>query len=309
MEELRVQIELVASARSTVLVTGETGTGKGLVARTIHECSRRRNSPFVHVDCAALSPSVIESELFGHERGAFTGANERRRGRFELAEEGTLFLDELAETEPHIQAKLLRALQDRRIERVGGTETVSVRARIIAATNRDLAVEMANGRFRPDLFYRLQVFELRLPPLRDRISDVPLLVRSALEELGASQSDATEAFYGRLLEHSWPGNVRELRNLVERLLIFKPRGTWSVADLQRVAFQPISVLAAQLEGDPRDAKMRSSDPESRGLFEERERMRLSQALSRHRWNVSAAARSLGLSRGALRGRMSRLGLR
>jgi two-component system response regulator PilR (NtrC family) len=186
---------------------------------------------------------------------------------------------------------------------------VSVRARIIAATNRDLAVEMANGRFRPDLFYRLQVFELRLPPLRDRISDVPLLVRSALEELGASQSDATEAFYGRLLEHSWPGNVRELRNLVERLLIFKPRGTWSVVDLQRVAFQPISVLAAQLEGDPRDAKMRSSDPESRGLFEERERMRLSQALSRHRWNVSAAARSLGLSRGALRGRMSRLGLR
>ena len=152
-------------------------------------------------------------------------------------------------------------------------------------------------------------FELRLPPLRERGLDVPLLVRAALEELGASQSDATEAFYGRLLEHSWPGNVRELRNLVERLLIFRPQGAWDVADLRRVSFEPSSARAVRSGADPHDPQPRSSDPESRRLFEDRERMRLSQVLSRNRWNVSAAARSLGLSRGALRGRMSRLGLR
>jgi transcriptional regulator with GAF, ATPase, and Fis domain len=177
IDALRKAARAVAATRATVLVTGETGTGKGLVARLIHDLSGA--SRFVHVDCASLAPTVIESELFGHERGAFTSAAERRIGRFERAGSGTVFLDEVADVEPSLQAKLLRILQDRAFERVGGSETLPLRARVIAATNRDLAADIDSGRFRSDLYYRLQVVELRIPPLRQRREDLPLLFEAA----------------------------------------------------------------------------------------------------------------------------------
>ena len=326
IEELRAQIEAVAATRSTVLITGETGAGKGLMARAIHDLSSESGLPFVHVDCASLSPTVIESELFGHERGAFTGAQERHRGRFELAGRGTLLLDEIAEVEPRLQAKLLRVLEDRIFERVGGSETLPVRARILAATNRDLMSEIAGGRFRADLYYRLQVFELRVPPLRERLSDVPMLVRAAIEKHGDAETRAPavdETFHDRLLEHGWPGNVRELMNLVERLLISLPEGPWDAANLDGLlsdlhagslaASRDAAAVSsggserASERGSERDSRERESD--SRAGFEAAERRQISLALCRHRWNVSAAARSLSISRGALRGRMTRLGLR
>ncbi len=294
---LRRAIRAVAATRSTVLVTGETGTGKGLVARLIHELSGE--SAFVHVDFASLSPTVIESELFGHERGAFTGAAERRAGRFERAGTGTVFLDEVADVEPQVQAKLLRILQDRVFERVGGDETLPLRARVVAATNRDLAREIEVGRFRADLYYRLQVIELRVPPLRQRPGDLALLFQAAVGDLYASVDikapHVPKAFHARLVSHSWPGNVRELRNVAERLSVARPEGPWSVSDLDDLLAGPAAVGSPPAAG-------------SRSLFEERERRELEALLAAHRWNVSAAARSLGTSRGSLRGRMARLGL-
>jgi DNA-binding NtrC family response regulator len=295
IDALRGAIRAVAASRSTVLVTGETGTGKGLVARLIHELSGE--ATFVHVDFASLSPTVIESELFGHERGAFTGAAERRVGRFERAGTGTVFLDEVADVAPSLQAKLLRVLQDRTFERVGGDETLRLRARVVAATNRDLAREIEAGRFRADLYYRLQVVELRVPPLRQRRSDVALLFRAAVADLhearGKSVPAISQAFFDRLVSHAWPGNVRELRNVAERFSVAKPEGPWRVADLD-------DLLAAVA---PNHAAAGS-----RSDFEAYERRELEDVLSAHRWNVSAAARSLGVSRGSLRGRMARLGL-
>ena len=288
---LRRELQVVAGTGSTVLITGETGTGKGLVARLLHELSGA--SPFVHVDCASLSPSLIESELFGHERGSFTGASERRVGRLEQAGEGSLFLDELAELDPWLQSKLLRVLQDRVFERVGGAETQSLRARVMAATNRDLPQEIAAGRFRADLYSRLQVFEIRVPPLRDRRSDLPLLVDFLASRWGRRPRMA-ESFGSRLQAYDWPGNVRELANVLERLQITKPEGPWEASDLDGL-----------LVGRPRRPVAQS--PTGREGFLEYERASLEALLLQHRWNVSAAARSLGVSRGALRGRLSRVG--
>jgi DNA-binding NtrC family response regulator len=304
VDTLRGAIRAVAATRSTVLVTGETGTGKGLVARLIHDLSGA--SGFVHVDCAALSPSVIESELFGHERGAFTGASERLVGRFERAGTGTVFLDEIGDVAPALQAKLLRVLQDRAFERVGGSETLPLRARIVAATNRDLAQEIDAGRFRADLYYRLQVVELCVPPLRDRRSDVPILFQSAVSQLyevrRAVLPDLADGFLARLVAHSWPGNVRELRNVAERLSVVKPGGPWRVEDLD-------GVLGRRGEGAGRSPSVtRLQQRPSRSRFEDAERAELARQLEEHRWNVSAVARTLGISRGALRGRMARLGI-
>ena len=229
------QLERVAATEATVLLVGESGTGKEVAARALHDASARRDAPFVAVNCAALSETLLESELFGHEKGAFTGATAQRRGRFELADGGTLFLDEVAEIAPHLQAKLLRVLQERRFERVGGTRTLVVDIRLVAATNRDLAAEMREGRFREDLFHRLSVFPVRLPSLRERTGDVLPLAAHLLERMaartgrhGLTLDDAAKA---ALLAHPWPGNVRELANVLERATILALTPRIGVADL------------------------------------------------------------------------------
>jgi two-component system response regulator HydG len=223
MLELYATIAKVAASASSVLITGESGTGKELVARAIHMRSPRCAAPFVRVNCGALPEGVLESELFGHEKGAFTGAMRQRRGRFELAEGGTLFLDEIADIGPAVQMRLLRVLQEREFERVGGEQTVRVNVRVIAATNRDIRAEVAEGRFREDLFYRLYVIPLALPPLRERKEDIPLLadhfVRRLCAALGRPQVELTPRALRLLTLYDWPGNVRELENALERALV------------------------------------------------------------------------------------------
>jgi DNA-binding NtrC family response regulator len=291
MVELRERIRRVAGRDASVLITGESGVGKELVAREVHAASRRARGPFVAVSCCALSEGLLESELFGHERGAFTGAIARLAGRFERAHGGTLFLDEIGEAPPGVQARLLRALQEREFERVGGTETVRVDVRVVAATNRDLGRLREEGRFRDDLFHRLNVFPLHVPPLRERRSDIAVLARelAARHRLALEWTDAASA---RLAAHDWPGNVRELENAIERLGILCEDA--SAVTLERVeqALDPAGVDGAG----------------ARAAFEEGERGRYEELLRRHRWNVSAVARALGLSRGALRHRMRKHGL-
>jgi DNA-binding NtrC family response regulator len=216
----------VARSRASVLLLGETGTGKELIAHAIHELSQRRNRPFVRVNCGALSENLLESELFGHVRGAFTGAIDNRTGRFEAAHTGTIFLDEINSTTPHLQVKLLRALQEREFERVGDTQTIRVDTRVIAASNRDLLSESAAGRFREDLYYRLNVVPIHLPPLRDRREDIPELVAHFLD-LYNEQNDRYVAHIepralAALQQYQWPGNVRELQNYVERAVVMAP---------------------------------------------------------------------------------------
>ena len=216
----------VARSRASVLLLGETGTGKELIAHAVHELSERRNRPFVRVNCGALSESLLESEIFGHVRGAFTGAIDNRTGRFEAAPTGTIFLDEINSTTPHLQVKLLRALQEREFERVGDTQTIRVDTRVIAASNRDLLAEVAAGRFREDLYYRLNVVPIHLPPLRDRRADIPELVAHFLD-LYNEQNDRYVAHIDpraleALQQYTWPGNVRELQNYVERAVVMAP---------------------------------------------------------------------------------------
>ena len=223
MREVYALTRQVARSRASVLLLGETGTGKELIAHAIHELSQRRNRPFVRVNCGALSESLLESELFGHVRGAFTGAIDNRTGRFEAAHTGTIFLDEINSTTPHLQVKLLRALQEREFERVGDTQTIRVDTRVIAASNRDLLQEVAENRFREDLYYRLNVVPVHLPPLRDRREDIPELVGHFLD-IYNEQNDRYVAHIepralAALQEYDWPGNVRELQNYVERAVV------------------------------------------------------------------------------------------
>src|SRR3989441_697301 len=228
IQEVLVKLEQMAPANATVLIEGESGTGKELVARAIHDLSPRRGKPFIAVNCAAIPDTLLESELFGHEKGAFTGAAERRLGRFELADGGTIFLDEVGEMAPATQVKLLRVLEDRSFFRVGGTQAIKVDVRVVAATNKSLKEEVALGRFRDDLFYRLNVLYIYLPPLRERKSDIPLLVRRFIAEFAAAHE---RAFHGvtpealqLLVDADWPGNVRQLRNLVESMVVLAPEG-------------------------------------------------------------------------------------
>ncbi|HEX6600321.1 MAG TPA: sigma-54 dependent transcriptional regulator [Gemmatimonadaceae bacterium] len=237
MREVMVRIEQIAPVTSTVLVTGESGTGKELVARALAALGPRRNKPFIAVNVGALPESLLESELFGHEKGAFTGAAERRLGRFELADGGTLFLDEIGEIPPATQVKLLRVLEERELTRVGGTQSIRVDVRVIAATNRPLREHVEEGTFRSDLFYRLNVLRIYLPPLRERPSDIPLLVRRFIRDLSAQHERPFPGLsadaMAMLVEYPWPGNVRELRNLVESMVVLSHGREIDVPDLPR----------------------------------------------------------------------------
>ena len=260
MRDVFETIRKVAPANATVLVEGGSGTGKELVAKSIHFNSSRRDQPFIAVNCSALAESLLESELFGHEKGAFTGAAAMKKGRFELADGGTLFLDEIGELSANLQVKLLRVIQEKTIERVGGIRTIAVDIRIIAATNKNLKEEMINGRFREDLFYRLNVVHMVLPPLRERREDIRLLVdhfirkyeperKSALPVKGVDQEVDRLIF-----EYSWPGNVRELENLIERVMILCPNDVIRVVDLPQ-GFKDNVHDALHLEGIPKEAKL------------------------------------------------------
>jgi two-component system, NtrC family, response regulator AtoC len=224
MQELCARIVQIASTRATVLIYGETGTGKELIARSLHQLSPRKGERFVKLHCAELSENIIESELFGHEKGSFTGADAQRKGRFELADQGTLFIDEISEIPPNVQTKLLRVLQDRQFERVGGNETVKVDVRVIAATNQRLDLMAAREQFREDLYYRLRVIQLDVPPLRERKEDLPLLVETFIREMNAEHdrkvTGITRGAADRMMAYDWPGNVRELRNTIEEMVVF-----------------------------------------------------------------------------------------
>jgi formate hydrogenlyase transcriptional activator len=295
LPEVRARIAQVAPTDSTVLIQGETGTGKELVARAIHDASRRRGKPLVSVNCAALPRELVESELFGHEKGAFTGALQQRRGRFELADGGTLLLDELGELTLEAQAKLLRVLQERSLERVGGAKTLSVDVRVIAATNRDLQALVGAGKFRADLYYRLNVFPIVLPPLRQRRADIPQLVQQLAEKaahkLGRKLEAVSPAFVERAAAHDWPGNVRELENVIERALIM------SGGEL--------------LDGGDVFSSTKES-PQMEGTLESMERAYIVRVLESAGWQIegeSGAARVLGLNPSTLRGRMRKLDIR
>jgi DNA-binding NtrC family response regulator len=236
MQDLKDKLLQIAPTRATVLIYGETGTGKELIAQAIHQLSPRKDERFVKLHCAELSANIIESELFGHERGAFTGADQQRKGRFEIADHGTLFIDEISEISAPIQTKLLRVLQDRQFERVGGNETVTVDVRVIAATNRPLDLMVARGQFREDLYYRLKVIQLEVPPLRDRREDIPLLIETFIQEFdrehGRKVTGVTRGVVDRMMEYEWPGNVRELKNTIEEMVIFaQGRRLLDVSDL------------------------------------------------------------------------------
>jgi transcriptional regulator with GAF, ATPase, and Fis domain len=314
MQRLRKEIVLAARSDATALISGETGTGKSLVARELHRFSPRAHQPFVVADCAGFAPSLIESELFGHARGAFTGAHIERPGRFEQAGAGTLFLDEIGELPLALQARLLRALQDRDFERVGSNERRRLRARIVAATHRDLAAEVEAGRFRADLFFRLHVVALRVPPLRERASDVAELATSALARIAARahahpMPEAPplcpprfrEPALARLAAHDWPGNVRELANLLERLWLALPPGaSWIEPDDVERALRDHRAPRVSEVCAERDRSSNTSLAERAAVHE---RADLLAALERSRWNVARAARTLGLPRSTLRYRM------
>ena len=306
MRVLVERISLVAPRKARVLVTGENGTGKELVARAIHEGSERAGGPFVRVNCAALPESLFESELFGHERGAFTGAVSRRLGRFEKAHGGTLFLDEIGEVPLAAQAKLLRAIEAGEIERVGGGTQV-VDARVVAATNRDLPRMVAEGRFRDDLFHRLSVVHLQVPALRERRGDIEALARHFLawasDEEHVPQKEILPEALRELAAHDWPGNVRELKNVVERLVIFSAGPRIGAADVRAALPQP----AASEQGEARWALVESDLP-LKDIVAEAERLAILRRLERLEGNKTRAAESLGLERSHLYKKMRSLGL-
>jgi len=296
LQEVLDLVRIVAPTDSTALIEGETGTGKELIARAIHEHSSRRDRSFVKLNCAAIPLGLLESELFGHERGAFTGAVARKVGRFETADRGTLFLDEIGDIPLELQAKLLRVLQEGEFERLGSTQTQRVDVRLVAATNRDLADMVSKKQFRSDLYYRLNVFPIAVPPLRDRLQDIPLLVehfvKTFSEQMGKQIREVPAEVMEALVSHSWPGNIRELQNFVERSVILSPGN---------VLRPPLVNLKKAAE---------TGSPEAITL-EEAERNHIRKILEHTRWVVagpSGAAARLGIKRSKLYFRMQKLGI-
>ncbi len=323
-KEVLTQATKVAATETTVLLAGESGTGKEVLARYLHSSSRRARGPFVALNCAALPDTLLESELFGYEKGAFTGAHTPKPGRIDLAQGGVLFLDEIGETSPSVQAKLLRVLQEREFQRLGGTRTLKADIRVVAATNRDLRAAMARGTFREDLYYRLAVFEIRIPALRERPEDILPLAGVFLEEIGGElgrpaagiSRDAREA----LLRYSWPGNVRELRNVLERASILCDGGLVTHDHLAIPAAtvgtnSPMGGVDLASGGEIggirpplRPVGIRTGFGEPAASLADVERAAIESALEEARFNKSRAARALGLTRGQFYGRLRRLGL-
>jgi two-component system response regulator AtoC len=310
MRAIRDIIEKVAGTRATILVRGESGVGKEVVARSIHAAGS--HGPFVKVNCAALPSGLLESELFGHERGAFTGAHNRKLGKFELAANGTLFLDEVGELPPFLQAKLLHVLQDLEFSRVGGHQAITVRCRVVAATNRDLEAAMATGEFRDDLYYRLNVVEIRVPPLRDRLDEIPTVASAILSRLNAQ--------YGRSFQlgpehldafsrYDWPGNVREMENVLRRLVVLQsdPSADETLATLRRRARQP-AVTHDGHQGARAVESGRGLAEIARRAAREAERQAIAEVLERVHWNRTEAARILQVSYKTLLSKMVECGL-
>ena len=309
LQKVLKDVDRVAATDASVLIIGETGTGKELVARAIHARSSRKDRPLIKVNCAALAPGLVESELFGHEKGAFTGANERRIGRFELAHAGTLFLDEVGEIPPEMQVKLLRVLQEREFERAGGSTTIRVDVRVIAATNRDLAAAIADGKFRQDLFYRLNVYPVRMPPLREREGDLRLLVSYLVDryakQIGRRITHVSAVTLERLASYDWPGNIRELENVIERAVILSAGpelelGSDALPGASMAEASPPAVGGRP--GPPRAAS---------GSLHEVERQHIVDTLRATAWRVDGsggAAERLGMNPSTLRSRMKKLGI-
>jgi DNA-binding NtrC family response regulator len=307
MRKVFETVQKVAETDLTVLIRGESGTGKELVAQAIHHRSPRARRPFVAVNCAAISRELVESELFGHEKGAFTGADARRAGRFEAADGGTIFLDEIGDMAPETQAKVLRVLQERAFERVGGTKPIEVDVRVVAATHRDLESDVREERFREDLYYRLRVVEIEIPPLRERLEDLPLLVSRFLDQvagrLGREKKPISEGALAALARHPWPGNVRELRNVVEQAAVMASGPEIEEADLR-------------LEGAP-SLPVKDLSPEHAATFsdakklavEQFERDYLLRALRQNGGNISRTAEAIGMVRQSLQQKIRELGLR
>jgi transcriptional regulator with GAF, ATPase, and Fis domain len=346
IRQLYQVVEKVADTPSTVLITGESGTGKELVARALHDNSSRRNGPFIKINCAAIPKTLMESELFGYEKGAFTGAVGSKPGRFELAHSGSLFLDEIGEIPVEMQVKLLRVLQESEFERVGGIKTIKVDVRLITATNRDLAAEIASGGFRDDLFYRLNVVPIHLPPLRERREDIPLLVDHFIarfnERLKKQITGVEPDAIDQLVSHHWPGTIRELENVIERTILFCESATIRVEDLPGDLGGAPRQGAAQPAAHPADERAPASSSSSSNLpavassatlpqasssmpqvgeevgslkeavraeTERVERELIQRALDETAGNVTQAARKLQISRKSLQTKMKELGLR
>ena len=310
----------VAKTDATVLITGETGTGKELIARAIHSASHRHDKPLIKLNCAALPAGLVESELFGHEKGAFSGAISRRMGRFELANGGTIFLDEIGEVPMDVQVKLLRVLQEREFERVGGTNPIKVDVRVIAATNRDLAKSIREGKFREDLFYRLNVFPIALPPLRDRAGDVPLLahflVARFAARIGVRIESVGKATMERLSGYPWPGNIRELENILERAVILSNGPT---LELDPEVFASVTATRPANAAPPTASGSEREGPAAAGAgpkpplesLEATTRNHILTALEKSGWVIDGprgTAKVLGLHPNTLRSRMKKLGI-
>jgi two-component system nitrogen regulation response regulator NtrX len=297
---LRQQIALTAPTNGRVLIYGESGTGKELVARSLHAASLRADRAFVEVNCAAIPEELIESELFGHSKGSFTGATENKVGKFEKADGGTLFLDEVGDMSLRTQSKVLRVLEEQKLEPVGSNQTINVDVRVIAATNKVLEEEIAHGRFREDLFYRLNVIPFNLPPLRERIEDVPVLARHFMSEFAVAYArkpkELGEAALGVMLRYHWPGNVRELRNLIERLIIVVPQDKIEPQHLPPELFRASSRMAQQPNATLHEAR------------DAYEREFILRKLEENQWHMTRTAEALGLERSHLYRRMRTLGI-